>query len=81
MSNYEYGLIGNCTSGALINKECSIEWLCLPYFDSPSLFGRLLEGLRKAPAGPSGRKQSSLLSKPSAYPPPAKAIDLKAKVG
>ena len=43
MKNYDYGIIGNCSSAALISKDCSLDWLCLPYFDSPSLFARILD--------------------------------------
>ncbi len=41
--NYHYGLIGNCTSAALISQEAGIDWLCLPFFDSPSVFARILD--------------------------------------
>lgn len=41
--NYNHGLIGNCTSAALVSPDCSIEWLCLPFFDSPSLFASILD--------------------------------------
>jgi len=43
MDKYNIGIIGNCTSSALISKECSIIWLCIPYFDSPALFAELLD--------------------------------------
>ena len=38
-----YGIIGNCKSSALINENSSIDWCCLPQFDSPSVFCKILD--------------------------------------
>ena len=47
MSQYpliaDHGLIGNLQTAALISTDGTIDWFCAPRFDSPSIFGSLLD--------------------------------------
>jgi len=43
MGNLDYGVVGNGRTAAFISAKGNIEWFCLPDFDSPSAFGKILD--------------------------------------
>ena len=43
MDNLNYSIIGNCKSAALISEKGSIDWCCLPDFNSSSVFAKILD--------------------------------------
>src|SRR5919205_3744026 len=38
----DYGLLADCNSAALVSRAGSIDWLCLPRYDSDAIFARIL---------------------------------------
>jgi alpha,alpha-trehalase len=39
----DHGPLSDCNSGALVSRDGSIDWPCMPRFDSPGAFSRLLD--------------------------------------
>src|SRR5690348_17713984 len=39
----DYGLLADCNASALVDRDGSIDWLCLPRYDSDAIFARMLD--------------------------------------
>ena len=39
----DYGLLADCNSAALVDRSGSVDWLCLPRYDSDAVFTRILD--------------------------------------
>ena len=59
----DYGFLSDCEANALVAPSGNVEWLCLPRYDSPSVFGSILDraagGFRLGPSDvtvPAGRR-------------------------
>ncbi len=51
----DYGFLSDCHTGALLASDGAIEWLCMPHFDSPSVFASMLDrGAGRFRVGPYG---------------------------
>jgi GH15 family glucan-1,4-alpha-glucosidase len=51
----DYGFLSDCHTCALVASDGSVEWMCLPRFDSPSVFGAMLDrGAGRFRVGPYG---------------------------
>lgn len=58
----DHAVIGDGHSAALVARDGTVDWLCWPRFDSPSLFAALLDperggAFRVAPAGASSAER------------------------
>jgi hypothetical protein len=61
----DYGLVADCNSAGLVDRDGSIGWLCLPRYDSPAVFAQILDRDGGALADPPVRRVSPRAALPA----------------